>query len=103
MRVCKKIQKEKNYGIKRRLLYPGVYVRGKQKTGHRFLRGRKAVYQEALEIELKKAEIPYGRENNQSYSLIHPCLSVSVRGYFEIGIPEGNSTYSSGLKKTTKY
>jgi hypothetical protein len=45
-----------------------------------------AVYQEALEIKLKKAEIPYERENNQSYSLIHPCLSVSVRGYFEIGI-----------------
>jgi hypothetical protein len=37
-----------------------------------------AVYQEALEIELKKAEIPYERENNQSYSLIHPCPSVVI-------------------------
>jgi hypothetical protein len=71
-----------------------------KKLGIGFL---ETVYQEALEIELKKAEIPYESGNNQSYSLIHPCLSVSVRGYFEIGIPEGNSTYSSGLKKTTKY
>jgi hypothetical protein len=42
---------------------------------------------------LKKAEIPYTTGcyesgNNQSYSLIHPCLSVSVRGCFEIGIAE---------------
>jgi hypothetical protein len=37
-----------------------------------------AVYQEALEIELKKAEIPYEREINQSYSLIHPCPSVVI-------------------------
>jgi GxxExxY protein len=57
-----------------------------KKPGIGFL---EAVYQEALEIELKKAEIPYESGNNQSYSLIHPCLSVSVRGYFEIGIAEG--------------
>jgi GxxExxY protein len=57
-----------------------------KKPGIGFL---ETVYQEALEIEIKKAEIPYERENNQSYSLIHPCLSVSVRGYFEIGIAGG--------------
>jgi hypothetical protein len=34
--------------------------------------------QEALEIKLKKAEIPYESGNNQSYSLIHPCLSVVI-------------------------
>jgi hypothetical protein len=29
--VCKKIQREKNYGIKRKLSYPGVYLQGKNR------------------------------------------------------------------------
>jgi hypothetical protein len=46
-----------------------------KKPGIGFL---EAVYQEAREIELKKAEIPYESGNNQSYSLIHPCPSVVI-------------------------
>jgi hypothetical protein len=51
-----------------------------QKTNkcNRLLGFLEAVYQEAMEIELKKAEIPYERGNNQSYSLIHPCPSVVI-------------------------
>jgi hypothetical protein len=111
-----------------------VYVRGKQKTGHRSLlrfaykpfKNRRpgdflpcklrnepdnrgfygfstkkaiktykrdrligfldAVYQEAWK------SICLFWENHQSYSLIHPCLSVSVRGYFEIRIAGDHRT-----------
>jgi hypothetical protein len=69
MNVCKKIQREKNYGMKTKAFVSGVYL--------------------------------------QSYSLIHPCLSVSVRGYFEIGIAvrialKPLNEYIIAMKKNTK-
>jgi hypothetical protein len=82
MRLCKKIQKEKNYGIKRKLSYPGVYLRGKQKKpGIGFL---EAVYQEALEIELKKAEIPYEREKPLSIIYDGKPLKQAYRADFRV-------------------
>jgi hypothetical protein len=42
----------------------------------------------------------YESGNNQSYSLIYPCLSVSVRGYFEIGIAAKRNKVLDSLKKT---
>jgi hypothetical protein len=73
-----------------------------KKPGIGFL---EVVYQEALEIELKKAEIPYESGNNQSYSLIHPCLSVVVLKSELLcysarasTAPRNSSTNSAGLR-----
>jgi hypothetical protein len=51
---------------------------GKTYKCNRLIGFLEAVYQEALEIELKKAEIPYESGNHQRYSLIHPCPSVVI-------------------------